>query len=150
MHDIGKEGIRDDILLKPGKLDEAEMKEMQRHPTIGADVLKNAEQQIESMGHSIFKVGIEIAAGHHEKYDGSDYPAQLKGEEIPLSARIVAAADVFDALTSKRPYKEAWPIEQALALMDEQTGKHFDPNVMAAMKRALPRMLVIYERLKHV
>ena len=150
MHDIGKVGIRDDILLKPGKLDEAEMKEMQRHPTIGANVLKKAEQQIESMGHSIFKVGIEIAAGHHEKYDGSGYPAQLKGEEIPLSARIVAAADVFDALTSKRPYKEAWPIEQALALMEEQTGKHFDPDVMAAMKRALPRMLVIYERLKHV
>ena len=150
MHDIGKVGIRDDVLLKPVKLDEAEMKEMQRHPTIGADVLKKAEQQIESMGHSIFKVGIEIAAGHHEKYDGSGYPAQLKGEEIPLSARIVAAADVFDALTSKRPYKEAWPIEQALALMDEQTGKHFDPAVMAAMKRALPRMLVIYERLKHV
>ena len=150
MHDIGKVGIRDDVLLKPGKLDEAEMKEMQRHPTIGADVLKKAEQKIESRGHSIFKVGIEIAAGHHEKYDGSGYPAQLKGEEIPLSARIVAAADVFDALTSKRPYKEAWPIEQALALMDEQTGKHFDPAVMAAMKRALPRMLVIYERLKHV
>ena len=150
MHDIGKVGIRDDVLLKPGKLDEAEMKEMQRHPTIGANVLKKAEQQIESMGHSIFKVGIEIAAGHHEKYDGSGYPAQLKGEAIPLSARIVAAADVFDALTSKRPYKEAWPIEKALALMDEQTGKHFDPAVMAAMKRALPRMLVIYERLKHV
>ena len=150
MHDIGKVGIRDDILLKPGKLDEAEMKEMQRHPTIGADVLRKAEQQIESMGHSIFKVGIEIAAGHHEKYDGTGYPAQLKGEAIPLSARIVAAADVFDALTSKRPYKEAWTIEKALALMDEQTGKHFDPDVMAAMKRALPRMLVIYERLKHV
>ena len=150
MHDIGKVGIRDDILLKPGKLDEVEMREMQRHPTIGADVLKKAEQQIESMGHSIFKIGIEIAAGHHEKYDGSGYPAQLKGGAIPLSARIVAAADVFDALTSKRPYKEAWPIEKALALMDEQTGKHFDPDVMAAMKRALPRMLVIYERLKHV
>ena len=150
MHDIGKVGIRDDILLKPGKLDDVEMREMQRHPTIGADVLKKAEQQIESMGHSIFKIGIEIAAGHHEKYDGSGYPAQLKGEAIPLSARIVAAADVFDALTSKRPYKEAWPIEKALALMDEQTGKHFDPDVMVAMKRALPRMLVIYERLKHV
>ena len=150
MHDIGKVGVRDDILLKPAKLTEDETKEMQRHPTIGADVLKKAEQQVEAMGYSIFKLGIEIAAGHHEKFDGTGYPAQLKGEAIPLSARIVAAADVFDALTSKRPYKEAWPIEDALALMHEQAGKHFDPEVIAAMQRALPKMLGIYDRLKHV
>ncbi len=150
MHDIGKVGIEDSILLKPGRLDEAERREMERHPQIGAEVLRHCEAQMNAVGHSVFRVGIEIAAAHHEKYDGSGYPAGLKGEAIPLSARIVAAADVFDALTSKRPYKEAWPIERALAVMQEEAGAHFDPQVVKALQRSLPRIMTVYEQHKHV
>jgi len=150
MHDIGKVGISDSILLKPGRLDPEERKEMERHPTIGGEVLRKAEQQMQAMGHSIFSIGIEIAECHHEKFDGSGYPKQLKQQDIPLSARIVAVADVFDALTSKRPYKEAWPIKKTLEVMQEDSGKHFDPEVIAAMFRSLPAITDIYDRLKHV
>jgi HD-GYP domain-containing protein (c-di-GMP phosphodiesterase class II)/HAMP domain-containing protein len=150
MHDIGKVGVRDEILLKPGRLDADERREMERHPSIGGDVLRRCEAQMEAVGHSMFQTGIEIAECHHEKFDGSGYPAGLKGQEIPLSARIVAAADVFDALTSKRPYKDAWSVEKTLAVMQEDAGKHFDPAVIAAMFRALPRMMEIYDRLKHI
>ena len=150
MHDIGKVGIEDSILLKPGRLDEAERREMERHPTIGGDVLRRSEEQMNAVGHSVFAIGIEIAEGHHEKWNGKGYPRGLAGEEIPLSARIVAAADVFDALTSKRPYKEAWPVEKALKVMNEEAGMHFDPETIAAMNRALPRMMEIYDRHKHV
>jgi response regulator RpfG family c-di-GMP phosphodiesterase len=101
-------------------------------------------------GRSIFGVGIEIAECHHEKFDGSGYPAGLAGDAIPLSARIVAVADVFDALTSKRPYKEAWPVDKALAMLDESAGRHFDPAVVAAFRRSLPRIMEIYDRHKHV
>ncbi len=150
MHDIGKVGIADSILLKPSKLDAAERTEMERHPTIGADVLKLAEAQVQAHGHSMFKVGIEIAAAHHEKFDGSGYPTGLQGQKIPLSARIVAAADVFDALTSKRPYKEAWPVDEALNFMRKNAGQHFDPEVISALESAMPRVLEVYNRLKHV
>jgi HD-GYP domain-containing protein (c-di-GMP phosphodiesterase class II) len=150
MHDIGKVGIRDDILLKPGRLDPDERSEMERHPVIGGQVLRRSEEQMNALGHSIFQTGIEIAEGHHEKFDGSGYPAGLKGEAIPLAARIIAVADVLDALTSKRPYKEAWPMEKALETINRDAGKHFDPAVVAALQRALPRVMEIYERLKHV
>lgn len=150
MHDIGKVGISDDILLKPGKLDADERKEMERHPVIGGQVLRRSEEQMKSLGHSIFQVGIEIAEAHHEKFDGSGYPAGLRGEDIPLSARIIAVADVLDALTSKRPYKDAWSMERALAAIDSDAGKHFDPDVVAALQRALPHIMEVYERLKHV
>jgi HD-GYP domain-containing protein (c-di-GMP phosphodiesterase class II) len=150
MHDIGKVGVRDDILLKPGKLTDAERTEMQEHPRIGGQVLRRCESQMNAHGHSVFQVGIEIAECHHEKYDGSGYPNQLAGEKIPLSARIVAVADVFDALTSKRPYKDAWPIEKAMAVLREEAGSHFDPLVISAAEQSLPRMLEVYERLKHV
>lgn len=150
MHDIGKVGIRDDILLKPGRLDTGERSEMERHPVIGGQVLRRSEEQMQALGHSIFQTGIEIAEGHHEKFDGSGYPAGLKGEAIPLAARIIAVADVLDALTSKRPYKEAWPMEKALETINNDAGKHFDPAVVAALHRALPRVMDIYERLKHV
>jgi len=150
MHDIGKVGISDSILLKPGKLSEEEFKLMQQHPAIGGDVLRRCESQMNAVGSSVFQVGIEIAEGHHEKYDGSGYPNQLQGEDIPLSARIVAVADVFDALTSKRPYKKAWSLEQAIDLLDKETGKHFDPQVVAAFKRAIPKVMDIYEKHKHV
>lgn len=150
MHDIGKVGIRDDVLLKPGKLDAEERKEIERHPSIGGEVLRRCESQMEVLGHSMFKIGIEIAECHHEKFDGKGYPAGIAGLEIPLSARIVAAADVFDALTSKRPYKDAWTVEKALSVMQEDSGKHFDPEIIAAMLRALPRMMEIYDKHKHV
>lgn len=150
MHDIGKVGIRDDILLKPGRLDPDERTEMERHPTIGGQVLRRSEEQMKALGHSIFGIGIEIAESHHEKFDGSGYPNALKGEAIPLSARIIAVADVLDALTSKRPYKEAWPIEKALETINNDAGKHFDPTVVAALHRGLPRVMEIYGRLKHV
>lgn len=150
MHDIGKVGIADSVLLKPARLDPVERKEMERHPVIGGEVLRKSEAQVQALGHSVFQVGIEIAECHHEKFDGSGYPAGLKGQDIPLSARIIAAADVFDALTSKRPYKEAWSVEDALQAMQKDAGKHFDPEVIAAMFRVLPRMMEIYDRLKHV
>ncbi|MDH5601735.1 MAG: HD domain-containing protein, partial [Gammaproteobacteria bacterium] len=133
MHDIGKVGIEDDILLKPGKLSDDEWIEMKKHPVIGADVLRRCERQVNKAGYSMFNIGIEIAEGHHEKFDGSGYPYQRKGTEIPLSARIVALADVFDALTSRRPYKEAWPVDKALKLIADESGKHFDPVVVAAL-----------------
>lgn len=150
MHDIGKVGIRDDILLKPGRLDAAERTEMERHPVIGGQVLRRSEEQMKTLGHSIFQIGIEIAESHHEKFDGSGYPDGLKDEAIPLAARIIAVADVLDALTSKRPYKEAWPMEKAVEVINSDAGKHFDPDVVAALYRALPRVMEIYERLKHV
>lgn len=150
MHDIGKVGIEDSILLKPGKLTDEQWLEMKNHPVIGANVLRRCESQVNLSGHSMFKIGIEIAEGHHEKFDGSGYPYQRKGREIPLSARIVALADVFDALTSRRPYKEAWSVEKALELIDEESGKHFDPNVVNAFKKALPKIMEIYNEHKHV
>ena len=150
MHDIGKVGIEDDILLKPGKLSDEQRREMERHPAIGAEVLKRCEEQMNAVGRSVFRIGIEIAEGHHERWDGGGYPNGVAGEAIPLSARIVAAADVFDALTSKRPYKDAWPVEKALKVMNEEAGLHFDPEVIAAMNRALPRIMEIYELRKHV
>jgi response regulator RpfG family c-di-GMP phosphodiesterase len=150
MHDIGKVGIEDSILLKPGRLTPEERHDMEFHPAIGGEVLKRCEEQLNASGHSMFTTGIEIAEGHHEKWDGTGYPHGWKGDQIPLSARIVAVADVFDALTSKRPYKDAWPVEKALKLFEEESGKHFDPEIVSAFQRALPRILEIYERLKHV
>ncbi len=150
MHDIGKVGVEDSILLKPGKLTDDEWVEMKKHPSIGADVLRRCESQVNQAGYSMFKIGIEIAEGHHEKYDGSGYPHQKKGDAIPLSARIVALADVFDALTSRRPYKEAWTVEKALKLIDDESGKHFDPDVVKAFKRALPKIMDVYHQHKHV
>ncbi|MEW6165478.1 MAG: HD domain-containing phosphohydrolase [Pseudomonadota bacterium] len=150
MHDIGKVGVADHILLKPGRLDAAEFAEMQKHPLIGGEVLRRCEAQVNALGHSIFRIGAEIAEAHHEKFDGSGYPHGLAGEAIPLAARIVAVADVFDALTSKRPYKEAWPLEQALDALRRDAGKHFDPAIIAAFERALPKVLAIYERHRHV
>ncbi|NDV26239.1 HD-GYP domain-containing protein [Desulfovibrio sp. JC010] len=123
MHDIGKIGIPDSILLKPGKLDDEEWKAMQRHAEIGGSIL--------SMGSSDYiNMGAVIALSHHEKWDGSGYPSGLAGEDIPLPGRICAVADVFDALTSKRPYKEPFSIEKSLEIMKEGRGAHFDPQLI--------------------
>jgi HD-GYP domain-containing protein (c-di-GMP phosphodiesterase class II) len=150
MHDIGKVGVLDRILLKPGRLDEDERQIMECHPIIGAHALRECEAQMNALGHSIFRIGIEIAECHHEKWDGSGYPKGLAGESIPLSARIVAVADVFDALTSKRPYKAAWSVEQAIGAIVDGAGRHFDPEVVAAFHRAMPRVMEVYETYKYV
>ncbi|MCK5263258.1 MAG: HD domain-containing protein, partial [Gammaproteobacteria bacterium] len=120
MHDIGKIGIPDHVLLKPGKLEAEEWEVMKTHAQIGADILAGDESPL-------LKMASEIALTHHEKWDGSGYPNSLKGENIPLVGRITALADVFDALTSERPYKKAWSVEGSVVLIKEESGKHFDP-----------------------
>jgi two-component system response regulator RpfG len=125
LHDIGKIGIPDQILLKTGRLDAAEASTMRRHPLIGHEILKGSASKYVRMGSL-------IALGHHEKYDGSGYPNGLVGDHIALCARIVAVADVYDALTSARPYKKAWSSDKAFDFLDAQRGKHFDPQLVDA------------------
>lgn len=139
MHDVGKIGIPDSILRKPGRLDEGEWAIMSRHPEIGADIIGDHESPM-------LTLAAEIAFCHHEKWDGSGYPQGLKGEEIPISARIVALADVFDALTTRRPYKQAWSVERTLEHIDASAGSHFDPQLVELMHGCLPEMLSIRER----
>ena len=123
MHDIGKIGIPDEILLKPGKLDAKEWEIMKMHTTIGANILKGSKI-------GFVRMGAIIAITHHEKWDGSGYPNGLKGRQIPLAGRIVALADVFDALTSKRPYKEAFSAKKSHGIIKQGCGNHFDPDVV--------------------
>ena len=139
MHDVGKIGIPDHILLKPGKLDASEWVVMRQHPAMGAEIIGEHKDELLQAAHS-------VALTHHEKWDGSGYPAGLKGEEIPIFARIVAIADVFDALTTARPYKEAWTVEAALKMIDDGMGHHFDPGLASALISALPEMLKIKEQ----
>lgn len=139
MHDVGKIGIPDAILQKPGKLNADEWAVMQRHAEIGAEIIGEDSSDL-------LKMAKEVALNHHEKWDGSGYPQGLKGDTIPISARIVALADVFDALTSERPYKRAWPVEDATSLIREQSGKHFDPNLVEAFFRCLPAILEVRNR----
>ena len=138
MHDVGKIGIPDHILLKQGKLDDEEWAIMRRHPEIGADIIGQHSDEL-------LQTAWMIALCHHEKWDGSGYPAGLKGEEIPLMARIAALADVFDALTTVRPYKRAWSVEEAVSFIESQAGSHFDPALIEPFKRVLPDMLRIRE-----
>ncbi|GMV97568.1 MAG: response regulator [Phycisphaerae bacterium] len=130
LHDIGKVGIPDDILLKPGRLTPEEFEIMKRHAAIGGDTIRALIEQ--GRRQMFLEMGMEIAYYHHEKYDGSGYPKGLSGEAIPLPARILAVADVYDALTSKRVYKPAMPHAQAAAIIREGNGKHFDPDLVAA------------------
>jgi putative two-component system response regulator len=139
MHDIGKVGIPDYILLKPGKLTAEEITIMRQHAMIGYEIL-NASRS------SLLKVAAEIAHTHHEKFDGSGYPRGLKGEEIPLFGRIVAVADVFDALTSGRPYKNPWSVDEACQMLRGASGKHFDPDCLAAFFTDFEQILAIRER----
>ena len=125
MHDIGKVGIPDHILLKPGKLTDDEFTVMKKHTTLGYDILAGSQSEM-------LNAGAVIALAHHEKFDGTGYPKGLIGEDIPLFARIVAVADVFDALTSERPYKAAWETEKAIAFLKDGAGKHFDPRCVNA------------------
>lgn len=130
LHDIGKIAIAENVLMKPSSLDADERQIIQSHSLLGSDILQRAAKRSDN-GELLSKAA-EIARYHHEKYDGTGYPAGLKADEIPLSARIIAVVDVFDALTSLRPYKEAWPLEQALALIRDGSGTHFDPQVVDA------------------
>lgn len=138
LHDIGKIGIPDSILLKNGPLDEEEKTIMRKHPIIGYEILQNSPSKYLQMGG-------EIALAHHERFDGLGYPYQLKGNQIPISARIVAIADVLDALTTKRPYKEAWSIDKAYAYLESESEKHFDPDLIAATLSIRPILVKIFE-----
>lgn len=129
MHDTGKIGIPSDILTKPGRLNTAEWEIMKTHAKIGYELLSFS-------GHPILKMAADVAFHHHEKWDGSGYPEGISGEKISLSARIVAVADVFDALTSDRPYKKAWPVDVAFKAIEEDSGSHFDPTVVSAFLSA--------------
>jgi putative two-component system response regulator len=130
LHDVGKVGIPDAILLKPGKLDAEEWAIMRTHATLGGDALKKARESVKGEGVNFLKYAEEIANGHHEKWDGSGYPLGLSGNAIPVSARLMAIADVYDALLSKRCYKEAFSHAKALEIMEEGKGKHFDPVML--------------------
>jgi len=139
MHDVGKIGIPDQILLKPGKLTEHEFELMKDHARIGYELLKGSASEV-------LQAGAEIAHSHHEKYDGSGYPRGLTGDAIPLMGRIVAVADVFDALTSSRPYKQAWSLDVAYAYLEGGKGGHFDPLCVDALLSAQEEVLGIRRR----
>src|SRR5205085_1204241 len=135
LHDIGKIAVPDRILSKPGKLDTAELREMRRHPDIGAMILSGGRA-------SVLRMAEEIARTHHERWDGNGYPFGLSGDQIPLAGRVVAVADVFDALTHRRPYKDPWPVDRSAEEIRAQRGRHFDPDVVDAFERLDPEELL--------
>lgn len=139
MHDVGKIGIPDYILLKPGKLTHEEFEVMKGHSRLGYELLKDSASEI-------MQAGAQVALTHHEKFDGTGYPRGLKGGEIPIFGRIVAVADVFDALTSERPYKKAWPLEDACRFLEDGRGKHFDPLCVEAFLAEWERIIDIRQR----
>ncbi len=141
LHDIGKIGIPDKILLKPGRYTTEETLVMQTHTTIGFDILKDSSSRF-------IELGSIIALGHHEKYDGSGYPRGLSGNNIPMEARIVAVADVYDALTSTRPYKQAWPSSAAVEYILTESGKHFDPSCVQAFLSRIDAIEMTHEQFK--
>jgi HD-GYP domain-containing protein (c-di-GMP phosphodiesterase class II) len=138
LHDVGKIGIRDPILLKPGQLTPDEFEVMKTHVRLGVDVLSKS---------SWLQGAQEVVEFHHERYDGSGYLRGLKGEEIPLNARIFAIVDVFDALTSKRPYKDPWSVAEAVGVLERDSGSRFDPHLMAVFTKIAPRL---YEEIHHL
>ncbi len=137
MHDIGKIGIKDSILLKPGKLDFEEFEQIKKHVQIGEEILANSNREI-------LKIAQIVVSQHHEKYDGSGYPNNLKGEDIHIYGRITAIADVFDALSHKRIYKDAWEQDKILKYFKEQNGKHFDPKLIEIFFENLDKVKIIY------
>ena len=139
MHDIGKIGIPDRIMLKPGRLDESEMAIMRQHPKFGYDIIGEHSSELLQMAR-------QVAYTHHEKWDGTGYPRGLSGEEIPLPGRIVAIADVFDALTSVRPYKGAWTLEKTLDFLQSESGKHFEPRLIDQFMASLADILRVKEQ----
>ncbi|MEI8170458.1 MAG: HD domain-containing phosphohydrolase [Rhodoferax sp.] len=143
MHDIGKVGIADGILLKPGRLTPEEMEIMKQHALIGYDILKGSSSKV-------LQAGADIARAHHEKFDGTGYPNALAGQDIPVFSRIVAVADVFDALTSERPYKKAWSLEKAAEHIKANSGTHFDPACVDAFFRQWDEVLEIRQRFTEI
>jgi len=141
MHDIGKIGIPDSIMLKPGKLTHEEFAIMKTHPEIGAEILGDSDSDL-------IELAKLVSMTHHEKFDGSGYPKQLKGYDIPIEGRIVALADVFDALTSVRPYKDAWSIDAAMAFIHSEKGKHFDPKLVDIFEKQIEQIIDIRARWK--
>jgi two-component system response regulator RpfG len=140
MHDIGKIGIPDSILIKEGPLTAAETLVMQTHPRIGYDILKGSPSKYLS-------TGAIIALGHHEKFDGTGYPNGLHAEDIPIVARVVAVADVFDALVSERPYKHAWGMDEGVSYLKSQRGKQFDPTCVDAFLADITKVEAILREL---
>jgi putative two-component system response regulator len=139
MHDIGKVATPDAILLKPGKFTDDEFAIMKEHSQHGYDILSGSDSLL-------LRTAASLALTHHEKFDGTGYPNQLKAEAIPLYSRIVSIADVFDALTSIRPYKKAWLLDDALNFLKENAGTHFDPECVEAFLRAWKDVLSIHEK----
>ncbi|HMA65918.1 MAG TPA: HD domain-containing phosphohydrolase [Chitinispirillaceae bacterium] len=144
LHDIGKIGIPDFVLLKPGQLDDKEYKIMQKHTSIGYEALNTAIDKYPNAEY--LRMSAEIAFYHHEKFDGSGYPNHLRGEDIPLSARIVALADVYDALVSRRVYKSAMPHDTAKSIILAERGRHFDPRVVDAFLRCEEQFIEILDK----
>lgn len=140
LHDIGKIGIPDRILLKPERLTESEMIVIREHTTIGASILGRGKSDL-------LRMGSEIALSHHERYDGTGYPNGLRGEDIPLSGRIVAVADTLDALLSHRPYKMPWTREETVSHLVRESGTHFDPNCVKALVEDLPAVFAVFDEL---
>lgn len=139
MHDIGKIGVPDNILQKPGKLDAAEWEIIKKHSEYGYKIIGEHHSEL-------LKTAGAIAYEHHEKWNGSGYPRGLKGEDINIFGRVTALADVFDALTSRRPYKDPWPVDEVLAYIENESGKHFDPSVVSAFQKILPDCLEVMNR----
>ncbi|WP_198146001.1 HD-GYP domain-containing protein [Desulfonatronovibrio magnus] len=147
MHDIGKFGVPDRILLKKGKLNRQEFDEIKSHVTIGHQTLIKARKKYPN--NSFLNMGIEIARWHHEKWDGTGYPDGLSGTQIPLSARVMAIADVYDALRSKRPYKPAFTHEQSVEIIRDGSGTHFDPDIVTLFEKIEKKFAVIHNRQKN-
>ena len=131
LHDVGKIGISDNILLKPSQLNDEEFSTMRQHVMLGVEIIQQSEW---------LRGAREVIEGHHEKFDGSGYPHGMKGEAIPLNARIFAVVDVFDALTSRRPYKAPMPLDEALRIIEQGSGKHFDPKLVKRFARIAPAL----------
>ncbi len=146
LHDIGKVGISDNVLLKPGKLTAEEFEIIKTHTTIGSQTLEYVS--VSYPNNAFINLGIEIARSHHEKWDGSGYPDGLKGEDIPLSARIMAVSDVYDALRSKRPYKEAFPHKKSVEIISKDSGSYFDPEIVKAFLEIEGEFKKIHESLE--
>lgn len=143
LHDIGKVAIRDEILLKPGKLSAEEMQIMQQHASIGAEILEQAVVRCHAGG--FLSMAVHIARHHHERFDGTGYPMKLAGHAIPLPARIVAIADVYDALTSARPYKAAYSSDKAREMIERENGRHFDPHVVIAFQQRYAEIVALQQ-----
>lgn len=148
LHDIGKIGIPDSILKKPGKLTEDEREIMKTHTIIGKEILEKIEEDLKIFNKNFLNIAIDIVGGHHERWDGKGYPHGLKGKEIPLAARIVSIGDVFDSLTSKRPYKDYFGFKKSVQIINEGSGGQFDPVLVKIFNKLLPEIKDFYQKNK--